>query len=514
MRHCIHLCLLTAVFVVVLSVSPAHSTTYTVLPDGNGDFPTIQAAIDAATDDDVIELGDGTFTGDGNRDIGFLGKRIKVCSASGDPEACVIDCQGSSEEPHRGFHFHSDEEGQSVLRGVTITGGFAEYGGAIRCDWASPTIRDVRISSNVADEGGGGMCCFNASPLLHRVRFGGNAVPGPVPYHCGRGGGLFSEGGAPTLDEVGFVGNSAWSTEPVPYSLGSGGGMYCDGPATLLDVDFLNNTAQGNGGGLVSHGFLSLTNVVFSGNRSDRTDGGGMFCSGSPILFNVLFENNVAFMGPPGSRPHSGAGGGLSCGAGSPTLTHVTFSGNRACIGGGGMSSIGSPTIVNCTFVDNRVAALGGGAAIESVGGSAAIVNCTFVGNYAEDPVGGTIFCGGSVVSLENTIIAFGTGGGAVSCVEGGSALLTCCDIFDNEGGDWVGPIADQYGVNGNMALDPVFCSDEHPEWPYTLHSNSPCAPNSPDNPICGLIGAWPIGCGPTIVEETTWGSIKAMYLN
>ena len=44
--------------------SPAIATTY-VVP---GDFSTIQAAIDAASDGDIIELLDGTFMGYGNRD--------------------------------------------------------------------------------------------------------------------------------------------------------------------------------------------------------------------------------------------------------------------------------------------------------------------------------------------------------------------------------------------------------------------------------------------------------------
>ena len=42
----------------------AAAETYVVTPDGTGDFPTIQTAIDAAGDGDIIELTDGTFTGD------------------------------------------------------------------------------------------------------------------------------------------------------------------------------------------------------------------------------------------------------------------------------------------------------------------------------------------------------------------------------------------------------------------------------------------------------------------
>ena len=57
---------------------------------------TIQDAIDLtdSVEGDIVELADGTYTGVGNRDIDLRGKAITVRSASGDPEACVIDCGG------------------------------------------------------------------------------------------------------------------------------------------------------------------------------------------------------------------------------------------------------------------------------------------------------------------------------------------------------------------------------------------------------------------------------------
>jgi hypothetical protein len=64
--------------------------------------------------------------------------------------------------------------------------------------------------------------------------------------------------------------------------------------------------------------------------------------------------------------------------------------------------------------------------------------------------------------------------------------------VYGNAGGDWVGCIADQYGVNGNFSADPLFCDPTHDD--FTLAATSPCAPeNSPGE--CGLIGAWPVGC-------------------
>jgi hypothetical protein len=110
---------------------------------------------------------------------------------------------------------------------------------------------------------------------------------------------------------------------------------------------------------------------------------------------------------------------------------------------------------------------------------------------------------------LHSTIIASCSGGPAVACLDG-DVTLSCCDIHGNTGGDWIGCIADQYGINGNISEDPRFCDSGNGD--FTLQDCSPCAPFTPPNPECDLIGAWPIGCGGTPVTKTTWGAVKALF--
>ena len=65
--------LIGPILALMILAATASAATHVVRPDGAGDYPTIQAAIVAAAGGDIIELTDGTFTGDGNRDVNFLG---------------------------------------------------------------------------------------------------------------------------------------------------------------------------------------------------------------------------------------------------------------------------------------------------------------------------------------------------------------------------------------------------------------------------------------------------------
>ena len=90
--------------VFLLSTSTA-ARVWLVQPDGSGDAPTIAAAIDSVSGTDIIELADGTYMGEGNRDLYDHEKTFVIRSVSGNPAACVIDCGGTAGEPHRGIVF-------------------------------------------------------------------------------------------------------------------------------------------------------------------------------------------------------------------------------------------------------------------------------------------------------------------------------------------------------------------------------------------------------------------------
>ncbi|MCK4415420.1 MAG: T9SS type A sorting domain-containing protein, partial [Candidatus Eisenbacteria sp.] len=331
------------VFVVRLGLNHAGSA-YLVKPDGTGIFPTIQDAINAAAHGDTVLLANGVFTGEGNRDIDFMGKAIVVRSQFGAADSCVIDC----EDHGSAVFFQSGEDRASILEGVRLYD--ARYS-AIKCSQTSPTIRDCEFVSN-RGTCGGGINCWEASPMISRC--------------------------------------------------------------------------------------------LFQANWADNTGG-------------------------------------------------------AICWDGGG-----SLTLDSCTIVANYAASLGGG--VFGYGGNAQISHCTILDNLGSTG-GGIWLSGDASTEVRNTIVAFSIDGGAIRCGTHSVPLLDCCDIYGNYGGDWVGPIADQLGINGNFTADPYFCDAESGD--YHLWNYSPC------NQVgCGLIGAWPVGCsdpqavGPEPRTQALWASV------
>jgi hypothetical protein len=156
---------------------------------------------------------------------------------------------------------------------------------------------------------------------------------------------------------------------------------------------------------------------------------------------------------------------------GSPVIAGCLFVGNTAdAINGygGGLNAYGSLTVANCAFM-NCTSHTGGGMAIAK-SSVVDIGNCTFAGNEATVGAGIGLYYT-STVTATNTIIAFSGSGAAID----GTGLITVahCDLFGNAGGDWIGPVAGQLGVNGNISADPLLVDpsglDCHLAWP------SPC---------------------------------------
>jgi hypothetical protein len=154
-----------AITLVLFMVGLATASTTLNVP---GSYANIQAAINASVNGDTVMVAPGTYTGSGNRNLDFNGKKITVRSANG-PADCNIDCQGLG----RGFSFDSYEDANSVVKGFTIRNGTANnadgYGGAIELSFSSPTIADCVFLNNTASIGGGIECFLRRRSRLRRI---------------------------------------------------------------------------------------------------------------------------------------------------------------------------------------------------------------------------------------------------------------------------------------------------------------------------------------------------------
>jgi hypothetical protein len=221
---------------------PSHEPrTWRVEPDGGGDFPTIQHAIDASGNGDVIELGDGIFRGPGNRNISFHGRRIAVRSRSGNPDICIVDCQKEA----GGFLFNGGESSGSVLEGVTVANGRAPWGAGALCVGGSPTIQRCVFLRCVANQGGGGVWCASSQLVLRECLFTENGAPA-----AGGGAGLGCEEADPTIEGCEFRENT-WNA------------LYCNGgsPSVIRCTFTANDT-----GALLRGGSACFSNCTFAYN--------------------------------------------------------------------------------------------------------------------------------------------------------------------------------------------------------------------------------------------------------
>jgi len=240
----------------VFATSPCFARIITVDDNGPADFNSIQAAINDANNGDIILVQPGIYTGDGNRDIDFLGKAITVKSENG-PENCIIDCDATYEDNHRGFYFVHNEGRDSVLDGLTITNAYVvvgcEGGAGIYIDGASPTINNCIITANMAELLPESLCyCYGGAiyigdgsyPLFTNCIITNNSVG-----NWGRGGGIYCSG-YPAASA--YIQNCIISDNIAVGTESMGGGIYCDNMSELImsNCTVADNLASQGGGGI------------------------------------------------------------------------------------------------------------------------------------------------------------------------------------------------------------------------------------------------------------------------
>ena len=247
-------------------------------------YKTVQAAIDAANELDIVLVSPGIY----DENINFKGKTIVVRSRYGSWTATLNGkFKGSV------VTFQGGEKKGTVLEGFTIVNGTGRVEGFFTL--------------------GGGVFCRNASPQLSDLVFRDNVVSGIFAY----GGGAYLSGGSPVVTRCTFTSNIASSW---------GGGLCTDNSsAYILSSTFADNFADLGGGLMCSGGGVKVLNSVFLRNKARA--GGGVYCN-LDVKNEKIFTNNTLI-----ENAAVSSGGGFCSASDRSILTNNILWSNHAVKG-------------------------------------------------------------------------------------------------------------------------------------------------------------------------------------
>ncbi len=264
-----------------------------------GQYPTIQAGIDAAVDGDTVLVGTGEYAI--TEPVTFRGKAVTLCGECG-PELTTIRMSETPIDPNRAsiVVFENGETAESVLQGFALMD--ALHSGVVIRNASRATIKNCIISSNNAR---GVLCRYESHATLESCVIADNLVSGHT-----YGGGIFC--GSPALPDPSSVTLIACVIARNLATYGGGAFLAGSTPSTLINCLVIENRAGGHSPGIM--GGARLINCTVARNRgtTNASGWGGAAISGGRELTNCILWGNRL----------SPAVQGPQIGAGSPTVTY------------------------------------------------------------------------------------------------------------------------------------------------------------------------------------------------
>ncbi len=335
------------------------AVTVRITPDGSGDFPDIQTALNTCVTGDTIMVAPGIF----QERIVWPATEGLVLIGETTAEECILD----GEDSYRIITMFNPMDDTTVIKGLTLQNGNAGgvSGGGIWCNaGASPTI-EGNVIRHCSGLGGSGIGCFNGSA----PRIIGNTLHDNTG---GNGGGIGVRNASPTISanwihhNVGpwGAGIVVWDasnptiTENLiedNYATAGGGGIafYAnDGTCAGLCArnEIRSNSATQTGGIVLAEGSddVEVRDNLIVGNTSGFSCGGITVTgeSNTPTISgNLILENSGPVSGGVyvygGSTPtitvnliRANLGHGVYCEDGAnPFIEHNDFLGHAGFYG-------------------------------------------------------------------------------------------------------------------------------------------------------------------------------------
>lgn len=387
-----------------------------VCPSGC-DYSSIQAAVDAAGEGELIKLAAGTYTGVSARagvtQLVYISQTLTLqggytltnwTTPYPITQVTTLDAQGQG----RVIYITGDPSSGRVIsptvKGLRLVGGDAAgqggflSGAGMHVITAAATIEGNQIVG-LGNTSGGGLYLQAAPALVHDNQIMGHITSdggGVSLYHCD---------GA-ILSHNTITGNQGfWD----------GGGVHLEESSATLDGNTISANLASRGGGV----YLGKSTAVLIGNTIVHNDaacliprfcdfygggGGGVFLDGSDATLeaNTISGNNA------GNEYTRGLGGGLALLQSPATLVRNVISGNVAYLAswgdslGGGLYLEESPAVLDGNTVITNTAAHGGGLYLDR--SAATLANTVVAGNQAT--AGGGLYLAGAPARLLHTTIA------------------------------------------------------------------------------------------------------------
>lgn len=400
-----------ALVVVLANTAPAADIIH--VP---ADRPTINLAVDSASDGDVIVVAAGDYF----EHVDFDGKSLEIRAEDGPTQTSIrgnglslpiVTVVGSADARLEGFTIDAEEgmfDPPARGGGLFIENSVVSIAGCV--------ITGNRSEGDDAgDEGGAGVYCRNSAIMFSGCEISNNEA-----------------------------------------LTGSGAAIRALDTDMMLDHCVLSDNVGNTAGILLAGGQAYVSNSRFEGNDSDTNAGAVQLIRSESQLADMTMTASVV----------------VDCNATGPNGVGGAFFVNEACslIADGVhiencTASIGGAFYIHpingfveaasCLIVGNHATDDGGGA---FVGHKAVITNCTFVNNTSDRGAGETFEVpAGAQLDMRNCIVV------GQAPTHGGGGLVThyFCNVEDAIGGE------------GNFFIDPGFVDE--PAGDFRLALDSPC---------------------------------------